>query len=63
MPLSIPAVQNALQEDGLDAWLLYDLQFDPGLQRCRLERAEPKYTQFKPSLDTITNPEPGNVAR
>ena len=24
MPLSIPAVQNALKEDGLDAWLLYD---------------------------------------
>jgi Xaa-Pro dipeptidase len=24
MPLSIPAVQTALKEDGLDAWLLYD---------------------------------------
>ena len=26
MPLSIPAVQRALQEDGLDAWLLYDFR-------------------------------------
>ena len=24
MPLSIPAVQRALKEDGLDGWLLYD---------------------------------------
>jgi len=24
MPLSIPAVQRALTEDGLDGWLLYD---------------------------------------
>src|SRR5689334_2129032 len=24
MPLSIPAVQHALKEDGLDGWLLYD---------------------------------------
>src|SRR5918993_1574272 len=26
MPLPIPAVQRALQEDGLDAWLLYDFR-------------------------------------
>jgi Xaa-Pro dipeptidase len=26
MPLPIPAVQQALQEDGLDAWLLYDFR-------------------------------------
>ena len=26
MPLSIPAVQRALQDDGLDAWLLYDFR-------------------------------------
>ena len=24
MPLSIPAVQGALKEEGLDGWLLYD---------------------------------------
>jgi hypothetical protein len=24
MPLSIPAVQSALKEEGLDGWLMYD---------------------------------------
>jgi hypothetical protein len=44
------------------AWLVYDLKYNASKQLYRLERVTSVYTKFGPSLDTITNPEPGAVA-
>ncbi len=54
LPLADPAEADII-------WIVYDLKYDDLAQRYRLERVEPRYTRFQRALDTITNPEPGDV--
>jgi Restriction endonuclease NotI len=57
----LPALPVVEPNEADIAWLVYDLQFSEALQRYRLERIASIYTKFKPSLDEITNPDPGNI--
>jgi hypothetical protein len=41
-------------------WLIYDLEFDRELNQFQLSMWRTVYTLFKPSLDQITTPNPGD---
>lgn len=58
----LPTLQEVDPVQADIAWFIYDLRYDEALSRYRLERINTRYTKFRTALDTITNPEPGEIS-
>jgi hypothetical protein len=53
---------KAVQPEEADiAWLIYDLVLNPDENELQLTLQHTAYTLFKPSLDRIITPEPGEL--
>lgn len=60
---SLPKLKRVPKEDADLAWLVYDLQLCElkGEQHLKLVKIDEVFSKFKPSLRSITRPQPGNV--
>ena len=58
---TLPQMAEVAQNVADLAWLVYDLKFQKGSKRFKLTRSRIVYTQFRPTLLTITTAEPGPV--
>jgi hypothetical protein len=56
---TLPKLQPVVKSKADMVWLLYDLVPQNG--SLKLERVDTIYTEFLPSLNTITTPKPGNI--
>jgi len=56
---TLPKLKVADRDKADIAWLIYDLK--PDSNRFELKRIETVYTEFQPSLQTITQPVPGKM--
>ena len=57
----LPTLKEVHQAEAEIAWFVYDLIYDAVQERYKLQHSETKYTKFRDALDTIANPEPGDV--
>lgn len=58
----LPTLQEIDPAEADIVWLIYDLVYDDAGRRFKMERTETRYTKFNDALNTITNPEPGELA-
>ncbi len=58
---SLPKLDEVAREDAELAWLIYDLRRDQQTNRFQQALDRVAYTRFKPTLDTITTAEPGDI--
>jgi len=57
----LPFLQTVNEHDADIAWLIYDLEYDPGVNRYSLRRSDTKYTRFENALSAIATPTVGNL--
>lgn len=59
---TLPILPKTESVDEADmAWLVFDLSFNEGQLSYELKLEEAIYTEFKPALDEIITPKPGNI--
>lgn len=58
---SLPPLEAVQPEEADIAWLIYDLVLNPDENEFHLTLHHTAYTRFKPSLDRIITPEPGEL--
>lgn len=57
---TLPAMEITDAATAELAWLIYDLQLDPTLNRYNLVHTDTVYTAFTPALESITRPQAGS---
>ena len=58
---TLPGLEEVDPQDADIAWLVYDLELNEQGSQYQLRLLQTVYTLFKPSLDRITTPEPGEM--
>ncbi len=58
---TLPQLPKVSSAEADIAWLIYDLVYDSQSKCFNLTHSRTRYTQFKPALDKITTPEPGDI--
>lgn len=59
---TLPKLNEVEPQQADIVWLIYDLIFDEDMNQYQLTLKRKVFTLFKPSLDQITTPDPGNVS-
>lgn len=59
---TLPKLDEVRRDEAELAWLIYDLRRDQQTNRFQQTLDRIAYTRFKPTLDTITTAQPGDVA-
>lgn len=59
---TLPPLHEVEPERADIAWFVYDLELDSTVNEYRLKLSRTVYTLFKPSLDQIITPEPGEIS-
>lgn len=59
--LPISKLEPVSKADGDIAWFIYDLVYDLDFKRLKLTKIDEVFTKFKPSLISITTPQPGKM--
>jgi hypothetical protein len=58
---TLPALPEVPEKDSNLAWLIYDLERNNAQNRYFLKHEKSVYTQFRPALDKVVNPEAGPI--
>ena len=57
---TLPQLKRVKKESADIAWLVYDIKVDPSIYQ--LELIDVVYTEFRPAINTITQPVPGKLS-
>jgi hypothetical protein len=58
---TLPTLPEVDSKDATLAWMIYDLSYDQANNRYDLKYERTVHTLFRPALERVSNPEPGQI--